>query len=222
MKTCLRIACICLATGFLSLAASDADHVTQYGITWTFDKAHPVGQFVTGDWWVVGPVVIVSVTPTPGKNAAPEKYAVKANQFGDTAMQQDERMRNGSMVVLTASGSQGYDSRQRNYDPGLSVTFPYTLAANRSLISTISNDQLPAPNFMAKHIWASEQHGNYVLKTAAVLTALSEVPPTDAFRPPYAGMDKPIYRAKDLNYALLPQLKPVDGTPDPDEIIRFF
>ena len=36
-------------------AAAEASSVTQYGITWTFDKAYPVGQFVTGDWWVGRP-----------------------------------------------------------------------------------------------------------------------------------------------------------------------
>ena len=32
--------------------------VTQYGITWTFDRPVQAGQFVTGDWWVVGPVTV--------------------------------------------------------------------------------------------------------------------------------------------------------------------
>lgn len=40
--------------------------VSQYGITWTFDKPAKTGRFITGDWWVVGPVTIVKITPAPG------------------------------------------------------------------------------------------------------------------------------------------------------------
>ena len=35
--------------------------VSQYGITWTFDKPARVGQFITGDWYVVGPVTITAI-----------------------------------------------------------------------------------------------------------------------------------------------------------------
>ncbi|MBX3464889.1 MAG: hypothetical protein KF830_17105, partial [Planctomycetes bacterium] len=37
--------------------------ITQWGITWTFDHDYQVGQFCNGDWWVVGPVTVVSITP---------------------------------------------------------------------------------------------------------------------------------------------------------------
>ena len=40
--------------------------ITQYGITWTFDRAYPVGQFINGDWWVVGPVIIKDIDPKTG------------------------------------------------------------------------------------------------------------------------------------------------------------
>ena len=35
--------------------------VTQDGVTWTFDQPRQTGRFVMGDWWVVGPVTVVSV-----------------------------------------------------------------------------------------------------------------------------------------------------------------
>ena len=38
-----------------SVSAATAGQVIQFGVTWTFDKAYEVGQFVTGDWWVVVP-----------------------------------------------------------------------------------------------------------------------------------------------------------------------
>ncbi|MFV0337650.1 MAG: hypothetical protein ACK5LK_05330, partial [Chthoniobacterales bacterium] len=41
-------------------------------------------------------------------------------------------------------------------------------------------------------------------------------------RPPYAGTDKPIYRAGDLKRDLLPNLSPVASTPDWEMINRFY
>ena len=40
--------------------------ITQYGITWTFDRPYRVGQFINGDWWVVGPVIIKDIDPKTG------------------------------------------------------------------------------------------------------------------------------------------------------------
>jgi hypothetical protein len=40
--------------------------ITQYGITWTFSTKVQTGQFVTGDYYVVGPCTITSITPVPG------------------------------------------------------------------------------------------------------------------------------------------------------------
>ena len=87
--------------------------VTQYGITWTFDAAYPVGQFVTGDWWVVGPLTIVSVDPAPAAG------------------------RNGSM--LDPVGEQDYDSRAGEHSEGKRVTFPVALEGTHSLVSAISH-----------------------------------------------------------------------------------
>ena len=39
--------------------------VTQYGITFTFASAVTCGRFVTGDWFVVGPVTISAISPAP-------------------------------------------------------------------------------------------------------------------------------------------------------------
>ena len=39
--------------------------VSQWGITWTFDKPARVGQFVNGDSYVVGPVTVVAIDPKP-------------------------------------------------------------------------------------------------------------------------------------------------------------
>ena len=70
----------------------------QYGITWTFDRPVKAGQFVTGDWWVEGPVRIVKITPEPGPVAG-EAMEFKVNRWNDTSLKNDTSMRNGSMIV---------------------------------------------------------------------------------------------------------------------------
>ena len=42
-----------------------ATQVSQHGITWFLSTSREVGQFVNGDWWVVGPVTINSYSPGP-------------------------------------------------------------------------------------------------------------------------------------------------------------
>jgi len=163
-----------------------------------FDRPVKSGQFVTGDWWVVGPVTVARITPPPGPVSGETDLELGLNRWGDTSLKNDTRMRNGSAVVLQCGGRHGYDSRSGSYSPELSLTLPYTLEPNRSLISTVSNTSLPVPNFCHKFMWSSEKTCECVLKAAAVLTCLAEEPPADAFRPPYAGTDKPLYRASDL------------------------
>ena len=89
--------------------------LNQFGITWTFDKEYPCGQFANGDWWVVGPVVVTEISPGLDDG------------------------RNGSMANPIPAHEQGYDNRAWNYNPELSVQTPFEMNANVSLVSTISN-----------------------------------------------------------------------------------
>mgnify|MGYP007026480435 CR=1 FL=1 len=93
--------------------AAPVSSITQYGVTWTFDKAYESGQFVSGDYWVVGPVNVVSVSPAPTGT------------------------RNGSSVN-PKGGRQGYDDRGGAYDTSDNVSFPYSLQVNESLVSAVS------------------------------------------------------------------------------------
>lgn len=207
MVTAFVLASMAVSTPVLQAAEKQMQKIEQYGITWNFDHPVQAGQFVNGDWWVVGPVTVVSVTPLPGAVDPGQKIDTPTNRWGDTSLSNDPRMRNGSMVVLKAGDMQGYDSRS-SYDPSLSVKFPYKMTPNCSLISTISNTTLPIVNFPEKIMWSSEKTCECILKTAAVLTIVSKPPPADAFRPPYAGIEKPIYRASNLKWGLLQNLKP--------------
>jgi hypothetical protein len=108
-----------LASAQLQAATS----VAQNGITWSFQGDKTVGQFVNGEWWVVGPVTITSITPvdpTPG----------------------DATDIHGSMVNPTKD-QQGLDSRSKGdrYVEALNVArrLPITLQPGTSLMSGISH-----------------------------------------------------------------------------------
>ncbi|NQU22308.1 MAG: hypothetical protein HQ567_13590 [Candidatus Nealsonbacteria bacterium] len=183
---------ILTATVFVSAAPSAAfsgetrDTITQYGVTWTFAADVPAGRFVTGDWWVVGPVTIRSVTPVPTAE------------------------RHGSVANPPAGDKQGYDARIHGFDASLRVKFPLELAPGQSLVSTASVDQIgrKTPDTVRG------QYCRGPLRTAVVLTCLKEAPPADAFRPAYVGTWKEPFNASQLRRNVLPQLKAPDTIPD--------
>ena len=233
--------CRNLGLGLLLLPAlaraEEVREITQHGVTWKFDNPCRAGRFVTGDWWVVGPVKVVGVTPAPGPSLDTQAATTQKSRYGAAGLVDDKRMRNGSMILSgpdadpksTGFDRQGYESRSPNYSPELSVAFPCELQANQSLISTISSETLAADGKLATPFLLGEE-GMFLcpktmplaLESAAVLTCLDKEPAADAFRPPYAGSRKPIYRAKDLRWNLLPALKPVASTPDWAKIERLF
>jgi len=96
--------------------------------------------------------------------------------------------RHGSMVNPMLY-LHSYDGACAEFSESLIETFPLNLNGNDSLISTKS---LSAMNSDLSHV-----------QTAAVLTVLNEIPPADAFRPTYAGTDKPLYRTSELKRDLL-------------------
>ncbi len=195
--------------------------ISQYGITWTFDKPVKSGQFITGDWWVIGPVTIVKVNPPPGP-VVEDSSAFGINHWNDTSLKKDNRMRNGSMIVLRAGKKQGYDSRASSYEKESTISFPYKLNSGLSLISSISNTTLPVDHFSKDIMWDSEKQSQTVMKAAAVLTCLDQEPPLDAFRPPYAGKQKILFRLKDVRWELLPRLEPAGEVPSWKNMERYF
>lgn len=216
---------VLLVCSLVSVLAADSakveerKEVSQYGITWTFDKPVKCGQFITGDWWVVGPVTVAKVYPAPGKGSS---SGGTKTIYGESALSDDTNMRNGSMVADKCSYNQGYDSRSGTYSSGLSKKFPLKLETNQSLISTISNTSFPVDNFCKKIMWDKEARGAYALKAAAVLTCLDKEPPEDAFRPCYVGKEKVLYQEKDIKWELLPKLNPTGSVPSWEQYERYF
>jgi len=216
MVFCVAISAMQLLS--VTLHAETAKQVSQYGITWTFDKAYPVGKFVTGDYWVVGPVTVVSVNPGPGPAPAIEVNSGEKARYGASYFQENKDMRNGSVIPLKADEGQGFDSRLKNYKAELSVKFPCALKANESLLSTISNTA-KTPLLIAELAGPKDQER--ALNTGAVLTCLDKVPPEDAFRPAYAGTDKTIYQTRNIQWNLLPKLSLPGKAPSWEQYERY-
>ena len=156
------------------------DSVSQYEITWKFDKKVPVGQFITGDYYVVGPVRVLEVTPAPtGEGRA---------------------FRNGSMLNPPVTGLTAYDGGfGGTFRAELTARYPLELKPGDSLVSTISH----AGGETIGKVPGNER--GVRLKTAAVLTCLREPVSTDAFRPGYCDQKKDIlHRAGEIHWELLP------------------
>ena len=110
--------------------------------------------------------------------------------------------KNGSTVDVIAN-EQGYDARGACYKKPQTISTPLTVVPGTSLISTLSLDAMGA-------------HAEYI-KSAAVLTVLDQVPPANAFRPPYAKGEKPLFRLSQVKREKLPKLAPPPGKPNAEE-----
>lgn len=187
----LTIVCI-VALG--APLAHGATRITQHGITWTFDRDYPTGQFANGDYWVVGPVKIVQITPR-----------------SDTSR---GAVMHGSMVNPRPNSSQGYDSRIKNnrFEAAKNVAahLPLVLPAGSSLLS--SESYLPH---------AKGDHPQ--LRTIAILTVLAAPAPAGSFRPPYVGTDKSLrWNQSQLRYDRLRSLPRVAHAPRPSAVAARF
>ena len=80
-----------------------SDTLSQYGITWKFDKKVQIGKFVTGDFYVVGPFTVISINHAPGNG------------------------RNGSMLNGLTKYQSGYDSRSIGYSEKVTVKPPVNM-----------------------------------------------------------------------------------------------
>jgi hypothetical protein len=187
--------------------------VSQYGITWTFGKPARVGQFVNGDYYVVGPVTVKTIDPKPlwGDEVKDvvHKQDVKENDYpGQWA-------RNGSTLNHTFDkknfkgyGGAGFDSRipGHRYNPDLFARLPIEMGPGDALISTISRPTSELTDFGGQHVDP--------LRVAAVLTCLGAPQPPDAFRPSYCDTkNSHVYLARNLRRELLLSVAPTPGCP---------
>jgi hypothetical protein len=208
-----------------ALNAADVElrmEVSQYGITWTFDRPSPVGQFVNGDYYVVGPVTIVGIDPKPliGKEVPESEISDTERKF----VRSGRFVRNGSMLNPPARRQAAYDTGIRNYRaPELAVVPPIAMQPGDCLVSSISlkvGEKAEFPYRSDNKVRG--EHDNSPVKTAAILTCVAEPQAPDAFRPAYADREARVYLARDLRRDRLPQLRPPTNTPNVETWIRVF
>jgi len=156
--------------------------VTYCGVTWTFDRVAPVGRFVTGDYYVVGPVVVTSITPgwDGVKNGSALNYQSNNNKWS------------------------AFDTRVRSirYKADLRIDVPINMSPGDILISSVG---MRDGAVGVEPFWGKSQSGSPI-RSYSVLHCLTAPVPPDAFRPGYTDTTQTIYLARNLNRALLPTL----------------
>jgi len=194
--------------------------VSQYGITWTFEKPARVGQFVNGGWYVVGPATVTAIDPKPlyGKEIPKRQL-----DHMDKERSVEQRVRNGFMLNPPARMRVAYDSGVRNwFDPSLIQKLPVAMKPGDSLVSTIS---MPKNLVLHAQLRNKIQRGvddSSPIRTAAVLTCVAEPQVADAFRPAFCDRRARIYLARNLKRELLPNAAATKGVPRKlDLFIRF-
>jgi len=204
------------------------ESVSQYGITWTFAEPARVGQFVGGDYYVVGPVTVTAIDPKPRAGAEVREEELDSREKsltkeGRLKVKESDRVRNGSMLNPPARQEVAYDSGIRSYFKRelLSVP-PIQMKPGDSLVSTISrtlDDKVEFPY----HAGGKRASGDASpVKTAAVLTCMAEPQPADAFRPSYCDTSNKVYLARNLKRELLRTLPRPENAPKLDTWIRVF
>ena len=173
--------------------------LTQHGITWTFDREVEVGQFVNGDYYVIGACTVVDINPKPANG------------------------RNGSTVNLGITRNKSpFDDRApgKRFDPTNYLPLPISLKPNDSLISSVSVAEIKQrPGVLIPNGREKTLSG---VRSYSVLTCLAEAVRADAFRPPYCVGDKTIYYANDLKRELLPALASVEHMANSDLFIWMY
>ena len=170
--------------------------ISQWGITWVFERPVPAGRFVNGDWFVVGEAKIIDILPRVTTS--------------------NGRTIHGAMLNPDPSVcDQGYDSRLylgfgNHYQPQLNVAL--SVSSQNPLV-------LEPGNRVIKVISLVPNQTHRSLRTASVLTSLDEPPPMGSFRPPYAGpLRGAMFHEGMIQWSRLASLPPAAGVPSIHEI----
>jgi hypothetical protein len=195
------------------------DTISQYGITWRFDRPARVGQFVNGDWYAVGPATVTAVSPRPLYGSE-----IPASELDDRDRERpvEQRVRNGFMINPPARMKVAYDSGVRNwFDPSLIQKLPVAMRPGDSLVSTISMPKGLVLHAQLRNKIERGVEDSSPIRTAAVLTCIAAPQPPDAFRPAFCDRAHRIYLARDLKRDRLPTAAAPKSIANLDLYLRF-
>lgn len=182
----------CLLAGVANAATS----VSQFGITWTFSKDQVVGQYANGDYYVVGPVTIIGISPASTLVSG--------------------RTINGSQINPPSGPgmTQGYDSAMYSiygpaFDAKLNVARP-----NGANLSAVNPLVVPVGSSLLSTISVPTASARPQLSDAAILTIVDKAPPSGSFRPsPYGTNKVHSWNVSQMDRTVFQSLAPVVGTP---------
>ncbi|MBU7581144.1 MAG: hypothetical protein KAF27_11885 [Porphyrobacter sp.] len=201
---------------FRSGGASVASEIAQFGVSFNFAAPRPVGQYANGDWWVLGPVTITSITPdssihigtdgngvaytnrvvhgamlNPG-NRAYASGGLASNNTGNTLQSFDTLANGVSNMVYNAA---------HNVDPG---------ATGQSLVVNSGS----VMKFVSRLTGLATNNRPAGLDMV-VLTVVDAIPASDAIRPGVsrAGSKTSPCRLSDFNLAVFQSLAPTPNAP---------
>ncbi len=195
------------------------ESISQYGITWTFERPARVGQFVNGDWYVVGPATVKTIDPRPLYGSEIPKRELDRT---DKERPEAQRVRNGFMLNPPAEMKVAYDSGVRNwFEPALIQRLPVTMKPGDSLVSTISMPKGLVLQAQLRNKIERGEGDSSPIRTAAVLTCVSEPQPPDAFRPAFCERRQRSYLTRDLKRELLPRAAAPQSMPRIEQYVRF-
>jgi len=123
--------------------AATTNQISQFGITWTFDKAYEYGQFANGDYWVVGPIKIIGINPPSLKyqfRFDPNASGISGTFSIDEPVFQTGSGASGKVITVTGQGDVFIepDPLSTNFVVGL----PITTSAGDSFIPELIEDRV--------------------------------------------------------------------------------
>ncbi|MEN8138264.1 MAG: T9SS type A sorting domain-containing protein [Bacteroidota bacterium] len=228
---------------FSTVGDANTTVIEQYGITWYIKGTPEYGKYANGEYWVVGPIELVKITPqsiqyemTTLPNGDPLPAGVQPYNVN--------RIINGSMInpetVSDAAGnvnwSHGFDDELAIWKP-VSNSYPERVAAYAQYKSWYKEElNIARVDVGGVYEPISEAHSRSVavnssivssiscdvpdrpvLEVTAILTVVAEAdkPVAGDFRPPYSGYDKKSkYNVSDLDYSALKTLEPTPNMID--------
>ncbi|NLX57826.1 MAG: hypothetical protein GXY74_01915 [Phycisphaerae bacterium] len=158
--------------------------VTYCDVTWTFSSPARVGRFITGDYYVIGPVTVSSISPSW------------------------DGVKNGSMFNKVVNNwnshlYSGLDTRVLfgRYDASFRTDPPVSMVAGDILVSSVGLTRNAEPTTPFGEL----SNDDSPIESTSVLHCLSAPVAPDAFRPGYTVQPSAtVYYSRNLNRALLP------------------
>ncbi len=211
----------------LRVYAESVDSVKQGDVVWFFSEPRPVGQFASGDWWVLAPVTITKILPEYKKitDTVSLYSSVKLLTFYINGWEVNpvaDVYKHGFDEALNYNST---DPSKSYFDSTLVPSLPYTVTVDMvdssggavSIVKAVSSiEKEPDKNYLSFRR----------IKSAKVLTVVSQIPEGNGaklFRPPYVKGDKPFYSVDSILWQRLPSYSsPVSNPPSLESIVNLF